>query len=280
MKMNVNLAITRLLGAALLLLPPGLPARAEDPGLPTLTGGDEVQNAVAAKLVKMATAMKERHRPLMDRTIDDIQRVTHLPEDRLALLRIAGQGALEHILDDCTRDMANEVETRAKGVPNKLVSKVLDSLDGSNWSASKVTEQPRWREAVKAVLTTAERHQWEQVVAQREAYRARALAELVLMQVQRTTGLGDEQIEKLQPLMEKAVRDYMPDVMNGFGGDGDDRNFYTGYLPMFVLGISEKDARTIVKPEQWTKWQAAAGECSGNWPWIKEQHDRRTGIKP
>ncbi len=248
--------------------------RAEDAGLPALIATEAVQNAVSAKLTQMAAAQQDRQRPLLDRTIADIERTTHLPEERLRLLRIAGQGALEQAADGNSRSWLAEVESRTKGVAPELVPKVLENVGDSSWSSTKLTEQPGWREAVRLLLTEEERKRYEQVVAEREAYRARAFGELVMMEVRRSTGLSEDQLQRLQPLIESAVRDYLPDVLATFGG-GDDGSLYLGYVTVFVLGVPESDAKAIVKPEQWAKWQAAGGRAAGNWSWIKQQHEQR-----
>jgi hypothetical protein len=256
---------------------PFRPSCAADPGLPALTGGEEVRNAVSARLVEMKAAQRDKQRPLVERTIADIQRVNHLSEDRLQMLCIVGRGIIEHAGDSNDLALVKEMDSRTKGVSPKLVTKVLAGIDEGSSDIGKATEQPRWREAVQRLLTPQEYKLWEKVVAEREAYRVHAIAELGLMQVQSSVDLTDDQTQALLPLMEKAVRDYLPDLASMFGSDPDDRSFYTGYVPVFILGIAEKEARAIVKIEQWSKWQSAAGDCAGSWSWIKQLHDSRAG---
>ena len=250
--------------------------KAEDPGVPALTPAEQVQNATAVKLTEAAAAQAEKQKPSVEREIDDIQRTLRLPADRLALLRMAGEGALQSTRDQAARSAVMEAERRVKGVVPKLVAKVLAGMENSGGSRVRLSQNRFWDDAVQQLLTEDERHKWEAMVADRAAYRAHAIAELAVIKITATLQLSDEQGVKLLPLIEKAAREYLPDMFSSFTSDGEEGGMYLPYAQMFILGVPEEDVRAVIKPEQWTSWHTAAGENSSNWEWIKRQHDQRT----
>ena len=250
--------------------------KGEDPGVPALTPAEQVQNATAVKLTEAAAAQTEKQKPSVDREIDDIQRTLRLPPDRLALLRMAGEGALQSTREQAARSAVMEAERRVKGVAPKLVAKVLAGMENSGGSRVRLSQNRFWDDAVRQLLTEDERHQWEAVVADRIAYRAHAIAEFAVIRITSILQLSDEQAVKILPLIEKAAREYLPDMFSYFTSDDGEGGIYLPYAQMFILGVPEEDARAVITPEQWASWHMAAGEDASNWESIKRQHDQRT----
>lgn len=248
---------------------------ADDPGLPALTAGEQIQNAISAKLTQITADQRDKQKPGMDRLIADIQRTLHLSEERLALLHVAAAGVLQRAQEPMARRVVAEAERRTKGVSPKVAGKVLSSMDGFNQSRLRLSEDAFWKDALRQLLTDQERLKWETVVAERAAYRAHAIAEYLLVRIKPVLSLDAGQEDKLLPLLQKAVQDYLPDAFVGWMSDEEDRGLYFGYVPVFVLGVPEADARTVIREAQWEKWRRAAGEYAGEWEWIKSVHDER-----
>ncbi|MDB6139146.1 MAG: hypothetical protein JWO94_2218 [Verrucomicrobiaceae bacterium] len=265
-----------ILAAGIVLALPGTPGQAaDDVGLPGMTDGEFIQNAISVKLTEAACQHREKQRPKFDRVIGDINRSLHLPDDRVALLRIAAEGVLQRTQDNSARGVVAEAEKRTKGVPPKAVGKVLATV--SSFGSVSASENTLWQDVLRQFLTEGERKKWGLVMADRAAYRARAITEFVLLKVRPVIGLNQEQTAKIRPLVEKAVTDYLPDAASSFGNEDEDHSLYAPYAQILILGVPEAEARAIVNAEQWQKWRLAAGEYAENWQWVKELHERRTG---
>ena len=261
---------------ALVLLPAGGAHAADEPGLPALTGGELIQNAISVRLAQSTNDWCEKQRPQLDKVVDDIQRTLHLPPPRLNLLRIAVQGVLQRTLDERAHYLVTDAEKRTKGVAPKQVAKVLISIDDSKSALIRVEQNPLWEGVVQQLLTSDERQRWEAVVAERETYRAQAIAEFILSRIKPLVRLTDAQADKLLPMIAKGAQEYLPDITS-WSSDEEGRGMYAGYAQVLILAVPEAQARTVIKAEQWDKWRRAAGEYADNWEWIKQSHDQRVG---
>ncbi len=263
--MNLNaLALFFLVGTALLA--------ADDPSLPAATGTERTQNVISAQLSIILSEARETQMKPMQRTIGDITRATHLAEDRLKLLHIAAHGAVDDNIKPMRERLLKDAEARIKGLPPNAVVNVLKGMR-DRYGSTSATKQPLWIESVKSLLTSEELAQWQRVVRERNAYRSRAYAELLILHVRKEAGLSPEQTQKMRPLLEKATSDYLPDLSMWSGGD--DGDMYSGYLYALILGAPEKEVRAVLTPAQWDKWRASAGEGGEIWSSIQSAHERR-----
>ena len=262
--------------AGALCLPQIVAAEAPPPpGLPGLTDGEQVQNAISIKLSEATYKQREKQRPKLKGMVDDIHRTVHLSEERLALLNIAAEGVLQRLEDDRARNIVTEAENRIKGVPPKQVDKVLAAIGSFGSSRTRLSENTLWRNTLRQLLKPEELEKWAAVEDGRAAYRARSIAEFILLKVRPVLELTEEQAGKMLPLFEQSVREYLPDASSSWASDGEERGLYSGYAQMLILGVPEDKAHTVLTEEQWSKWRAAAGEYADNWQWIKSVHDRR-----
>ncbi|MDB6119321.1 MAG: hypothetical protein JWO08_3102 [Verrucomicrobiaceae bacterium] len=245
------------------------------PGLPGLTDGEQVQNAISIKLSEATYKQREKQKPKLKDMVDDIHRTVHLSEDRLALLNIAVEGVLLRLEDDRARNVVAEAEKRIKGVQPKQVDKVLAAIGSFSSSGMRLTESTLWRDTLRQLLKPEELQKWTAVEDSRAAYRSKSIAEFILLKVRPMLALTEEQAGKMLPLITQSVKDYLPDASSSFSSDGEERGLYSGYAQMLILGVPEDKAHSVLTEDQWSKWRAAAGEYAGNWDWIKTIHDRR-----
>ncbi len=275
MNSGVQTQLWRLAVAGALCLPQIIAAEAPPPGLPGLTDGEQVQNAISIKLSESTYKQREKQRPKLKSMVDDIHRTVHLSDERLALLNIAAEGVLQRLEDDSARNLVTEAENRIKGVPPKQVDKVLAAIGSFGSSRTRLSENTLWRNTLRQLLKPEELEKWAAVEDGRAAYRARSIAEFILLKVRPVLDLTEEQAGKMLPLIEKSVKDYLPDASISFSSDGEERGLYSGYAQMLILGVPEDQAHSVLTEAQRDKWRAAAGEYANNWEWIKTIHDRR-----
>lgn len=253
----------------------GNKALMQDPGLPATVGIEVVQTETSRKLTQIMDDMKDRRRGSVEVMIEDIIRVTGIDEKRTRLLRIAGRGALDHGLDTVRANIVKTLDDRMKGSNRHNIKKMLDGFS-PGYSANDPLQQGIWKESVKQVLTAEERAKWETVVKERDAYRVKALAEILSIEVELRVGLGQEQMQKMEPHLHRAVADYLPDLTGMYASGDGERSIYSEYLPVLVLAVEEKVAKEIIpSKEQWKKWESAPGRYRSNWDWLKRSHDAR-----
>lgn len=254
-------------------------ALAENPGLPTTLPIEVVQTESSRKLTQIMEELKQRRIGAVKTVIEDISRVTGLDEKRKRLLNIAAAGALEHSLDTVRANIVKTMDDRMKGSNRHNIKKMLDGFS-PGYSANDPLQQGIWKDSLQQVLTDGERARWEHVVKERQAYRVRALAEMLAVEVELRVGLGPEQMQKMTPHLQKAVEDYLPDLAGMYSSDDGERSLYSEYLPVLLLAIDEKTAReAIPSKEQWKKWEAAPGRYRSNWEWLKRSHDSRVNAE-
>lgn len=261
---------------AAIVLPAVLRA-AEDPSLPALVGAELMQNALSAGLAKSSDEWKKRQAPRMERLVDDIQRTLRLPPQRLELLKIAAQGVLQQHVEEMAGQMAAEAERRTKGVSPKVAAKVLTGIGMSGMQGLRIPQDSFWNDVVRQIVTQEEWRKWEEVTASRQAYRSRALAGYVLSKIAPQLGLGKDQQKEMLGLIAQAAADYLPDLMNMFGGSEEDGEpqIYLPYVMVLTKGVPEDRAKALIRPDRWEKWRAAAGDGAQNWEWIQQGHEQR-----
>ncbi len=275
MKTHVFPFVLRLLPCVVLAL--ACPhARSEEPVLPAQVPEEEARNAISSGLAALREEVKSKHEPAVVHVIADIGRTNHLDKDRLKMLEVAGQGLLQEMASTHDEELRSQAETRIRGVAPKQMGKVIAGMNGSSFYWESALKLPAWRKILKELLTAEELKKWDKVVADRTAYRAHALAELLLLEERQVLDLSEDQIGRLQPLLEQAVIDYLPDAASMFSGvEETEQSLYMGFVKVLIMGIPEDKARAIIKPERWRDWQTSAGDYASEWSWITRRHDER-----
>ncbi len=242
--------------------------------LPDLTNEEIVQTATSRRLVELSNEMKENRRTKLEATIQDIQRAVKLDEPRTRLLRIAAEGAMEQRLGEVRGSMQETVEGRTKAAEARDAAAVAASTC-SSYSINSPMVAPLWKAALNQILRPEEKTAWDALVKDRAAYYQQAVAEILANDVERKLRLTSEQLNQFQPLIHKAVADYLPDLKGLFSSD-DEESIYTQYLSLLIRGIEDKAAKSIITdPTQWRDWEAFTGEAGSQWDWLKRKHAAR-----
>jgi hypothetical protein len=243
---------------------------ADDKPLPSeLIGPDIVRRAVSERAADLAASTRARERQGINRLVQDVQRVVHLPADRLKLLNVAAAGMVESAFDEVESRMQQDLQRLAQNASAKTVASTLKT-SGLPYQYRRGDRNQRWMSSMRRILEADEFVRWKDVVDSRNAYRAHALAKVVAMMVQPRAKVTDEVMAKLLPLLERSVRDYLPDLSEWSGDE-----IYHEYLPMFILGIPEAEAKKMVPKDKWEDWHRSAGEGLDMWENIKNMHSSR-----
>jgi hypothetical protein len=98
------------------------------------------------------------------------------------------------------------------------------------------------------------------------------MAQMLVAEMDRQVGLTLTQCEKLEPLAQKALTDYLPDMSNYV-----DRNSGIDFrmLLLMLSGVSENDIAGVITPEQFGKWQQLTADYRGWWQSIEQNHRAR-----
>ena len=249
-------------------------AWAESATLPSFTKQEVIQAAVSQKLVELEAQVKLARRSRMELMVADIHAVLDLSPERLRMLTLGMNGAVEAAAEKLRANQLRNLEQRLADVTPKTVDQVLKNYR-SGYTLNNPQESAEWRSVLSQVLKKDELARWQAAVEERKRYRQQAITEVLALEAEARVGLSTEQLNQLRPHLEKAVADFLPDLSSMYSDDND-RSIYSEYVPVLLMGIEEATAKSIVTdPDQWKKWQAAPGEYRSNWEWIKRNHESR-----
>ena len=204
--------------------------------------------------------------------IGDVRRVVGLPKERQRVLEIAAKGAVDRTLEGWRSAQENQVRQQAMGLTAEVVEQRLASLGSVHVGGESADKNGLWSASMEQVLTPDERTRWTTAEEERRGYRIRALAQMLVAEMDRQVGLTLTQCEKLEPLAHKALTDYLPDMSNYV-----DRNTGMDFrmLLLMLSGVPENDIAGVITPEQFGKWQQLTADYRGWWQSIEQNHRAR-----
>lgn len=235
------------------------------------TAGERVQQAISAYLDEQEAEQRKRLKERLEVIIADMARVLSLSDEARSRLDLAAAGAAERTLDAFRAQMENHVrnQTRAAGPGN--IKEVLESAGAYPMNAVRVESEPMWTASVAKVLSPEQGESWRRAVSEREEYRRKAIVEMLLVGLDGVAALGTEQAEKLRPLAETAVKEYLPDLSRYYS----DQRVDFRMVLLFVSGMPQAEVKGILSGEQYKKWEEATSEYSGWWDGIARNHEAR-----
>lgn len=237
-----------------------------------MTEGELVQQMISNYLVQAESEQTQDSMQQMAIVIGDVRRVAGLPKERQRVLEIAAKGAVDRTLEGWRSAQENQVRQQAMGLTAEVVEQRLASLGSVHVGGEPADKNALWSASVDQVLTPEERTKWTGAEEERKSYRIRALAQMLVAEMDRQVGLTLTQCEKLEPLAQKALADYLPDMSNYV-----DRNSGMDFrmLLLMLSGVSENDIAGVITPEQFGKWQQLTADYRGWWQSIEQNHRAR-----
>lgn len=256
-------------------------AEKKDAEMPLL-GGDlneqeRVEHSINLALVESGQDRTEKTQRQMDLIIGDVARVTGLPPERVRLLRIAAKGAVDRALEPWRKAQESRVREQTIGATLETVKDRLMSVGEVHVGGTAPQDTTLWTEPLRRILTPSELESWNKAQSDRNAYRAAALSDLLVSEMERKLMLTPEQTQKLEPLLRQAFIDYLPDMGNYI-----DRNSGMDFrlLALVFNGVPETLRNEILTPQQQTLLMETTADFGGWWQSIQQNHQRRVGANP
>jgi hypothetical protein len=130
---------------------------------------------------------------------------------------------------------------------------------------------------LKSVFTPGQAKAWKTESDARSAYRQRAITTLIVSAFDQKTGISEDQWAKLEPKVADLLKEY-GDEFGRYYISSPPTEWYLQSVTMFVpmAGIPEKDMKSILTADQWTRWSGSEefGNASNYWENIQQTHQR------
>jgi len=249
------------------------------PGLDTTawTEQDWIERAINEALVQTSRDRVGKTQRQMDLIVGDVQRVTALPQERARLLKIASKGAVDRALEPWRKSQESRVREQAMGSTRDTVKDRLQAVGEVHVGGTAAQDTTLWLEPLRRILTPDELEAWNKAQTDRTAYRAAALSDLLVSEMERKLMLTTDQTKELEPLLKQAFIDYLPDMSNYI-----DRNSGMDFrlLALVFNGVPEEQRNRILTAQQQTLLMETTADFGGWWQSIQQNHQRRVGAKP
>lgn len=242
-----------------------------------LNDQERVERAINLALVESDRDHVEKALRQMEFIIGDVSRVTQLPPERVRMLRIAAKGAVDRSLEPWRKAQESRVREQTIGATLETVKDRILTVGEVHVGGTAAQDTTLWTEPLRRILTPAELESWNKAQSDRTSYRAAALSDLLVSEMERRLMLTPEQTQKLEPLLRQAFIDYLPDMGNYI-----DRNSGIDFrlLALVFNGVPEEQRNAILTPQQGTMLMEAMADFGGWWQSIQQNHQRRVGVNP
>ena len=228
-----------------------------------------------------------RRRMLATMTLkaEDAARQTALAPEACRRLQTAARGAAEESLASWEGSMKHIVRDQMENADAETARQRLSSIPEYVFENTTITppeKQPVSSRTIAAEMTSAQRAEWQKEMDERNAFRLRSIASLILAEFDGEIPISVEQWDKLQTIVTGLVREYEPEFVNSSSNSSAGQwylEYYTLLVP--VAGVPEKDMASILTKEQFEKWKLT-DECingADRWPSIQEMHTQRVKAK-
>jgi hypothetical protein len=196
----------------------------------------------------------------------------NLSPEKLRKLDIAAKGAVNETLTGWRSAQENQVRQLTQGGGDEDIAARLNGVGEIQLGNEIPYNKQIWATTLTQTLSPAEQQAWQALEAERSAYRQKAVSMLLLTELERKLGLNEAQLDKLEPLLQQAFTDYLPDMSNYMDrGSGMDIRM----LLLLLNGVPEQEQKSILTKEQLDKWLSVTADYSGWWQSIMQNHQRR-----
>ncbi len=217
---------------------------------------------------------------------EDIARVAKLPAPSTARLQTAARGAAERSLGTWRINVEQAVRMNLTSITpmniRQRLSGIQDYIFESYYSGRNLEPPEKsslWQTTLNAELTKPQLDLWQKEIEARQQYRASAVGLLILTEFARKVYCSPGQIQKLQPLVNAALKDYETDIQSYFSSSPWYLQYYSMYLP--ISAIPEPALKAILTKEQYGQWTSSPefANTFSYWANVREQHDQRVNEK-
>jgi len=245
-----------------------------------VTESEDPESIISDFLFKKAEAYRREKKEFMLLQVEDAARAAQLSADVTMRLKTAALGAVEAAI--IPWKIATEQNTRQNALQTSL-GELRQRLAGIGENVffrtdTPVERQRVWLNALQNELTETELKQWQSLKDERRLKQSGAIARLLLLNIDRTVGLRNDQHELLHSALTRSIWEFGPDIADMFSGNDDAPWYFRGftmYLPF--QGIPEGKMKEILNSRQWARWIASQiPEINrSNWESVQQRHNIR-----
>lgn len=249
---------------------PKAPARKPEP--------EDVERAISDYLYEKTSGERNKMLTAMLLQVEDAGRVASLSPANITRLQTAARGATESLIDSMKSSWDRNIRDYTRGATPQNIAQRLQGVNDYFYYSRPdkgVEANPIWKATLNAEMTEAQRAAWKKEVDERKAYRERAIAAIVLAELDRIIMLSAAQWEGLAPQLQKAIGEYGQDIDNYFSGGGSPWYLQNYSLLIPVAAIPEEEMKKLLRKDQGDLWRQASANAMNYWPGIKENHDSR-----
>ncbi len=239
-----------------------------------LTDAELVQQLMSNFLVESEKNETKDNMNQMNNVIGDVRRVVGLTKERQTMLELAAKGTIDRSLDAWRTAQENQVRQQAQGLTPDVVEQRLAGIGSVHVGNEPIEKSALWTATIERALAPEDFAKWKKAEEDRKAYRSRALAQMLVAELDRQVGLTLTQCEKLEPLAMNSINDFLPDMSNYV-----DRNSGIDFrmLLLMLSGAPQNEVQGILTPDQYGKWQQVTADYRGWWQSIEQNHRTRMG---
>jgi len=259
------------------LPPPDDPAKPHPPPEP-----EDVEHSISDFLEQKSAAERQTILSTDILKAEDVARVVHPPADVAERLQTAARGTAEQFLTAWDANIEQMVRSSLGDATPESVKQRLASIERYQFQQNfqgqdgRLKELSAWDKTLKATLTQDQQDAWKKETDARDAYRQKAIADVILSSFGQKIGISPDQEAKLKPMLVKSVNDYSADFGRFFAFSS--RWYLQGfYLFLPVAAIPEKDLKAILTKEQWDRWTGSQefSNVANYWNMINNNHQAR-----
>lgn len=237
----------------------------------------DMEAAISAHLYKMFVAERQKVLDVMMPHVEEAGRVLSLPDETMAELTTAAKGAVEHSLDYWRQNTERYVRQAVHTATPQNLLQALAGTERVNFSRRGDEHLPEnmevWTSALREKLNDDQRRALAEMAEERDEFRLKAMAAMTVAELDRRRRLTGEQCAKLEPLMEKVLADYRPDIERYMSTNWF-LQYYYAMVP--VAGVAEKDLAAVLTPEQLKNFKDQdLPDAMQYWEGIESNHKNR-----
>ena len=242
---------------------------------------EEIETALSDFMYERTVPARARMLATMTLKAEDAARLGGLTPESSHRLQVAARGAMEESLASWKSSVDQNVRAQLENssAPNaKLRLAAVQDYVFERGAELKPEKNPIWDKTVEAEMTPEQRARWQKEVDERNAFRSKSIASLVLSEFDRRNGLTPEQREKLAPLVAGITTEYAPEIASMFSMGNSNRWYlqnYTMFIP--IAGVPMKELKAILTKEQFDLWKASdeSTNIDNFWTNIQQLHTQR-----
>jgi len=241
---------------------------------------DDVEKVISNFLYDKTESERKRSLATNVLKAEDVARVAGLSAESAERLQAAARGATEEHLTSWKWFTEQQLRAQLQDLTPQNVKQRLAGMQDFFFQRNfgSLNRNAIWEETVQTELTPPQQAAWKKELDARAAYRASAIAALVLAEFDRQNHLTAEQWDKLQPLVAGVVGNYNQGITQVFSGMNGVPWYMGGpYVLIPFAGIDDNDLKAILTKDQMDLWTGSQDYANANnlWRVVEQVHAQR-----